>query len=80
MAIKVAPTTAVGCCECWRESKVAGSLVLHFEKVVESQVNVKVSNGAVADAKPNHDIGRDPDFALATTLAGTESHFQSIGP
>jgi hypothetical protein len=55
--------------------KVAGSLVLHFEKVVESQVNVKVSNGAVADAKPNHDIGRGPDFALATPLAGTGAHF-----
>ena len=58
--------------------KVAGSLILLFKEVVESRVSVGVSNGAVIDAaKPNHDIGHVPDFALATTLAGTEAYFRS---
>lgn len=54
--------------------KVAGSLVRHCEKVVESQVSVKVSNGI-----PNHDIGREPDFALATALANIGTNLQSRG-
>ena len=57
-------------------NKVAGSLVLLFKEVVESHVSVGVSNGAVIEAKPNHDIGHVPDFALATALAGTGAYFQ----
>ena len=58
--------------------KVAGSLVLLFKEVVESHVSVGVSTGAVIDeAKPNHNIGHIPDFALATALAGTGPYFQS---
>ena len=34
--------------------QVAGHLVLLFEKVVESQVGIGDSNGAVVDAEPNH--------------------------
>ena len=53
--------------------KVAVSLVLHFEKAVESQVRVEVSNRAI------HEIGRDPDLALAIALADAGVNFQSIG-
>lgn len=56
--------------------KVVGSLVLLIKEVVEPQVNARVSNGAVVDAKYNHDIGR-PDFALATAPAATIAYFQS---
>ena len=55
---------------------VAGSLALLFGEVVESRVSVGVSNGAVR-CKPNHDIGRVPDFSLATALVGTGKYFQS---
>ena len=51
--------------------KVAVSLVLLFEEVVESRVSVGVSNGVVVDAKRNHDIGHVPDLALATALEHT---------
>ena len=54
--------------------KVTISLALHFEKVVELQVSVEVSNGG------NHNIGCDPDVALATALADTGTHFQSTVP
>ena len=53
-------------------------LVLHFEEVVESQISVWVSKGAVVDeAKATHDIKHVPDFALATALADTGAYFQS---
>ena len=58
--------------------KVAGSLVLLFKEVIESHVSVGVSNGAgIDEAKPNHDMGPVPDFALASVLAGTGAHFRS---
>lgn len=54
--------------------KVARSLVLLFKEVVESQVRVGVSNGAVLNPDDNRDIGR-PDFALATVLAGSRAYY-----
>ena len=56
---------------------MADSMLLLFEDVVESQVSVGVSNGAVVNAKRDRDFGCVPDFALATLLAGTGACFRS---
>ena len=72
------PTAAASCRECWRQSYrswPSGS-ALNFEYVVESQVGVGVSNGAVA---PFIISGRVVDFVLASALVGTGAHFWSTG-
>ena len=55
--------------------KVTVPLVLRLEKVIESQVSVEVSNGAIMKLDTYN-----PEFALATAPADTGAHFQSIGP
>ena len=56
--------------------KVAGSLVLLFKEVVESQVSVGVSSGAVVNVRTIVTLGI-PDFALATALAGSRAYLRS---
>jgi len=55
--------------------KVAGSLVLLFKEVVESQVSVGVSNGAVVNAEHIRDIGR-----LRFCSCHCTGRYQSIFP
>ena len=56
--------------------KVAGSLVLLFTAVVESQVSVGVSDRPSSTLSTIVTIGVQ-DIALATTLAGTRAYFRS---
>jgi hypothetical protein len=54
-----ASVLAAGCRECWR--RPLGGWASGSE-VVESQVGVGVSNGAIVDAKPNYHIVCVPDL------------------
>ena len=61
-------------------ANVGARLTLLSEEVVESQVGIGVSNGAVVDAGPSHHIWGVPYFILVPALVSIGAYFRSTGP